>query len=354
MIAGLTRQSFGRLPDGRPVDMYIMRSGTVEVTCITYGGIIVSLRVPDRDGRWSDVVLGYLTLDPYLTNPAYLGAVIGRYANRIACGRFVLGGVSHRLATNDGPNHLHGGERGFDHHLFNASVVDVPDVVGITLKRTSPAGEEHYPGALSVAVTYLLTSDDTLQIHYEATTDAATHVNLTQHSYFNLAGQGSASVLDHELTLHADRYTPVGKSLIPTGIMAPVEGSPFDFRSPARIATRLAEPHEQLAIAGGFDHNWVLSTSPRPLTPAARLRDSSSGRVLDIATTEPGLQFYVGQLLDGSAVGAYARRFTAHSGLCLESQHFPDSPNQPHFPSTVLEPGHVYRSTTTWRFTTVD
>jgi aldose 1-epimerase len=336
------------------VDSYVLSSHTVEVTCITYGGIIVSLRVPDRDGAWSDVVLGYPALEPYLTDRSYLGAVIGRYANRIAGGRFVLGGVTYQLTTNDGVNHLHGGGRGFNQQLWRAAEVNVPDGVGIALSRTSPAGEEHYPGALSVVVTYLLTSDDTFQIHYEATADATTHVNLTQHSYFNLAGQSSASVLDHELTIHADRYTPVGKTLIPTGVIAPVESSPFDFRSPRRIGSRLADPHEQLTLAGGFDHNWVLATSPRPLTPAARLHDPSSGRVLDVATTERGLQFYAGQLLDGSAVGAYGRRFSAHAALCLESQHFPDSPNQPHFPSTVLEPGERYRSTTTWRFTTVD
>jgi aldose 1-epimerase len=203
-------------------------------------------------------------------------------------------------------------------------------------------------------VTYLLTSDATFMIHYEATTDAATPVNLTQHTYFNLAGQGSASVLDHVLMIHADRYTPVATGLIPTGVIASVEATPFDFRLPQRIASRLAVPDEQLAIAGGFDHNWVLAAGPRPLAPAAWLRDPSSGRVLEVATTEPGLQFYGGQLLDGSQVGAHGRRFTPNSGLCLESQHFPDSPNQPQFPSTVLQPGQRYRSTTRWRFTTQD
>jgi aldose 1-epimerase len=334
--------------------MYVLNSRTVEMTCITYGGIIVSLRVPDRHGRWSDVVLGYPALEPYLTNDSYLGAVIGRYANRIAGGRFVLGGVSYQLATNDGANHLHGGVLGFDQHLWTAAVVEAPGAVGVALSRTSPSGEEHYPGALSAVVTYLLTSDNTLLIHYEATTDAATHANVTQHTYFNLAGEGSASVLDHILTIHADRYTPVGTTLIPTGVMASVKDSPFDSQSPQPIGTRLPDPDQQLAIAGGFDHNWVLGTSPRLLPPAARLQDPSSGRVLDIATTEPGLQFYVGQWLDGSSVGAYGRRFSAHSGLCLEAQHFPDSPNQPDFPSTVLEPGQRYRSTTSWRFIRVD
>jgi aldose 1-epimerase len=332
--------------------MYVLSGRTIEVTCITYGGIIASLRVPDREGRWSDVVLGYPTLEPYLTNEAYLGAVIGRCAN--AGGRFVLGGVGHQLATNDGANHLHGGVRGFDQCLWTAAIVDSPGGVGIALHRTSPADEEHYPGTLSVVVTYLLTFDDTFLIHYQATTDAETHVNLTQHTYFNLAGPSGASVLDHELTIHADRYTPVDKTLIPTGVMASVKDSPFDFQSPQRIGTRLADRHEQLAIAGGFDHNWVLSTASRPCTAAARLHDPSSGRVLDCATTEPGVQFYSGQWLDRSSPASDGRRFGAHAGLCLESQHFPDSPNQPQFPSTVLRPGQPYRSTTSWRFTAVD
>jgi aldose 1-epimerase len=331
--------------------MYSIVDGAIELHAITLGAIVVSLRVPDRDGRVADVVLGHGDLDSYLPNPPYLGAVVGRYANRIAFGRFHLDGAVHQLHTNDGEHHLHGGSRGFDRHLWAATPVDDTNAVGVTFTRTSPAGEEHYPGTLDVAVSYLLTPEQTIVLHYEATSDAPTIVNLTQHSYFNLAGETSTSVLDHELTIHAASYTPVDRGLIPTGEIASVAQTPFDFRAPARIGARLLDEHEQLRLARGFDHNFVLARAGSELAPAATLRDPGSGRVLDISTTEPGLQLYTGHLLDGGVTGAYGRALRPSSGLCLETQHFPDSPNQPRFPAAILRPGQRYRSTTTWRFT---
>jgi aldose 1-epimerase len=345
----VTRTFFGRLPDGRSVDIYLMSSETVELRVINYGCVITSIRVPDRRGRWADVVLGHSELEPYLENRPYLGATIGRYANRIAHSRFDLDGRTYRLATNDGTNHLHGGIRGFDQQLWTATVLEAVNVAGVSFRRTSPDGEEHYPGELTATITCRVTGN-TVALDYDATTDAATHVNLTNHTYFNLAGEDCRSVLDHELTIQARRYTPVGAGLIPTGELAIVAGTPLDFRSPHRIGQRLTDRHDQLAVAKGYDHNWVLRGGPPRITPAARLYDPSSGRTLDIATTEPGLQFYDGHLLDGSAIDAYGRRLDAHAGLCLETQHFPDSPNQPHFPPTVLRPGQRYRSATRWRF----
>jgi aldose 1-epimerase len=352
---GVTRRSFGTLADGSPIDLYVITKGDVELSAMTYGGIIVSLRVPDRDGRAGDVVLGHETLERYLPNPAYLGAVAGRCANRIANGRFRLDGISYQLAANDGAHHLHGGNRGFDRHVWTALPIREGDDVGVRFSRTSPAGEEHYPGTLQVSVTYLVSISNVIEIRYEAATDAPTIVNLTQHSYFNLAGESSTSVLDHHLTIHADGYTPVDSSLIPTGEIAPVDGTPSDFRNAAAIGERLQRHRhtdEQLRRGRGYDHNFVLAGGGGTLAPAAELFDRTSGRSLTVATTEPGLQFYSGQLLDGRARGAYGRVLGPHAGLCLETQHFPDTPNHPAFPAITLRAGQTYRSTTTWQFAT--
>ena len=344
-----TRQ-FGRLPGGSAVDLWLLANDAIELQAISLGGIIVSLRVPDRHGHRADVVLGHDALTPYLENRSYFGAVIGRYANRIAGGRFSLDGREYQLAVNDGPNHLHGGLRGFDQHLWKAAPADTAEGAGVTFTRISPAGEEGYPGSLTVSVTYVL-MQDRVELSYYATTDASTVVNLTQHTYFNLGGETSTSILDHELLIHADGFTPVDSSLIPTGAITPVEGTPFDFRTGAVLGERLGWQDAQLRIAGGFDHNYVVGPRGLALAPAAELRDASTGRRLEIRTTEPGLQCYAGQLLDGHVVGAHGRIFTRHAGLCLETQHFPDSPNKPQFPSVVLRPGEEYVSRTTWRFT---
>ena len=296
------------------------------------------------------MVLGYDCLEQYVVNPAYFGAIVGRYANRIAGGRFELDGNRYRLAANDGPNHLHGGIHGFDRQVWAAAPIRSGDAAGVAFTRTSPAGEEHYPGTLHVSVSYLVAPDGVVVLRYEATTDAPTIVNLTQHTYFNLAGETSTSVLDHELQISAEEYTPVGATLIPTGEIASVDGTAFDLRTPAHLGGRIRMSNEQLETAGGFDHNYVLKRPGEGLTQAAELRDAQTGRVLKIATTEPGVQLYAGQLLDGRTFGAYGRRFDRHAGLCLETQHFPDSPNHPNFPPVTLRPGGRYRSVTTWTF----
>jgi len=345
----VTRKPFGADGEGRPVDLYILDNGIIEVHAITFGCVITSMRVPDRTGAKSDVVLGHETLEPYLTNPPYLGAVVGRYANRIARGQFTLDGEAHTLATNNGPNHLHGGPRGFHRQRWDGEPVTKGDTVGVRFSRVSPAGEEGYPGNLHVSVSYLL-SGRTIDLQYEATTDTPTVLNLSQHSYFNLAGPSSADVLRHELTVRADAYTPVDSSLIPTGEIAPVKGSPFDLRSGAVVGERLQQTHEQLRLANGIDHNFVVAGSAGSLRPAAVLHDPASGRRLEVSTTEPGVQVYTGQSLDSRITGAYGRRLTPHTGMCLETQHFPDSPNHPQFPTTVLRPGQRWTSTTRWRF----
>jgi aldose 1-epimerase len=346
----VTCRPFGTLPDGGPVDLYSIATEALELDAITYGGIITSLRARDRRGGLADVVLGYDRLEPYFVNTPYFGAIVGRYANRIAEGRFELDGVRYQLATNDGRNHLHGGRRGFDRQLWAATPVRHGDAAGVIFDRTSPAGEEHYPGTLHVVVSYLVAPGGTVTLGYDATTDAPTIVNLTQHTYFNLGGETSTSVLDHDMQIAADEYTPVGSTLIPTGEIASVDGTPFDFRTPARIGHRVLVPHPQLSTAGGFDHNYVLRRSHGELARAAEIRHAPTGRRLTIATIEPGLQFYSGHLLDGRTTGAYGRRFDRHAGLCLETQHFPDSPNHPGFPSATLRPPAQYRSFTTWTF----
>lgn len=349
--ATLTRQPFGTTPAGEAVDLITLTNARgMKVRVMTYGAIIVSLEVPDRDGALGDVVLGFDSLAGYLGSSPYFGAVVGRYANRIAKGRFTLDGTEYRLATNNGPNHLHGGVRGFDKVVWAAEPFQSDSGVGVILRHVSPDGDEGYPGRLEARVTYTLTDRNELAIDYEATTDRATPVNLSQHSYFNLAGTGD--ILGHELMLAADRYTPVDSTLMPTGELAPVAGTPFDFRQPHRIGERIGDDHPQLRYGGGYDHNFVLRrpTPDTGLALAARLTDPASGRTLEIRTTEPGIQFYSGNFLDGTLTGKGGTVYRHRTGLCLETQHFPDSPNHPDFPSTILEPGQVYRSRTVWAF----
>jgi len=320
----------------------------MEVRATSYGGIITALRVPGRSGSIDDVVLGFDRLDDYLNDHPYFGAIVGRYANRIARGRVSIDGLPCQLTTNDGPNHMHGGARGFDAFVWDAE--PAPGAAAVRFWRLSPDGEEGYPGNLQVQVTYTLTDGNELLVEYVATTDAPTVVNLTQHTYFNLAGQGAGDILGHELMLDADHYTPAGDAQIPTGELAPVSGTPFDFRRPTRIGSRIAAADPQLRTARGYDHNWVLNRAGAGLHLAARVIDPVTGRTLEVRTTEPGVQFYSGNLLDGSLAGKAGVRYRARTGFCLETQHFPDSPNQPAFPSTVLRPGDLFRSTTTFTF----
>jgi aldose 1-epimerase len=349
--ASISRAPFGKLPDGSDVEVLTLTNANgLELRTITYGAIIVSLRVPDRAGRMGDIVLGYDSLDGYLRDSPYFGAVVGRYGNRIARGRFTLDGRTYRLATNNGPNHLHGGIKGFDKALWRAEPVRSDSGVGVVFTYTSPDGEEGYPGTLTARVTYTLTDRDGLFVEYHATTDRPTLVNLTQHTYFNLAGEARRDILGHELVINADSFTPVDSTLIPTGVIAPVEATPFDFRTPAAIGARIAEHHEQLRFGGGFDHNFVLRREGSGLSHAARVVEPSTGRTLDIYTTEPGLQFYSGNFLDGSITGKGGEVYHHRYGFCLEPQHYPDSPNQPRFPSTVLRPGEQYSSRTVFRF----
>jgi aldose 1-epimerase len=347
----VTRAPFGRMPDGRPVDVFTLTSAHgLEVRVISYGAIIVSLHARDRSGRLDDVVLGHDDLAGYLGASLYFGAVVGRYANRIARGRLPLEGRVHSLPINDPPNHLHGGVRGFDKVLWDAEEGTSAEGAAVTLRYASRAGEEGYPGMLRAAVTYTVTDRDELRVDYAAGTDGTTVVNLTQHSYFNLAGASRGDILGHELTIEAEQYLPVDDTMIPTGVVAPVAGTPFDFREPAAIGSRIGQADEQLARGLGYDHNFVLRRRGPGLVPAARLVEPASGRRLDVHTTEPGMQFYSGNHLDGTIRGKSGRVYAARTGLSLETQHFPDSPNHPEFPSTVLQPGQEYRSTTVFTF----
>jgi len=350
--ASVHKEAFGSTADGAAVELYTLTNASgMEVRAMTYGGIIVSLRVPDRTGALGDVVLGYDSLDGYLKSSPYFGAIIGRYGNRIARGRFKLDGKEYKLAINNNPNALHGGRKGFDKVVWKAESFQDQRGVGVVFTYTSADGEEGYPGKLDAKVTYTLADDNSLRFEYQAVTDKPTPVNLTQHTYFNLAGDGSGDILAQELMMKASRFTPVDKTLIPTGELKSVEGTPFDFRTPTAIGARIEAKDEQITFGLGYDHNWVLDREPGGgMQLAARVHDPASGRVMEVTTTEPGLQFYSGNFLDGTLTGKGGHVYQHRAGLCLETQHYPDSPNKPDFPSTVLKPGEEYRSHTVYAF----
>ncbi|WP_280817537.1 aldose epimerase family protein [Variovorax sp. TBS-050B] len=348
---GIATREFGHMPDGRPVTEYTLDNGRgLSLSTINLGGIVTALRVPGRDGRAGNIVLGLPTLAEYLQPHPHFGTIVGRYANRIAHGRFTLDGTPHQLTINNGVHSLHGGTHGFGTRFWEiAPVDDAPDAVAVELRYTSADGEEGFPGELRLAVRYALsTRANTWRIDYRAETDRATVLNLSHHDYFNLAGEGA--VLDHRLTIPASRFCPVDAGLIPLGTAA-VAGTPFDFRAPMPIGERMADRHEQLLAAGGYDHNWVLDRpAPDGLALAARLEHEATGRVMEVHTTEPAVQFYSGNFLDGSLRGADGEPLRRGAGLCLETQHHPDAPNRPEFPSTVLRPGERFHSATEHRF----
>jgi aldose 1-epimerase len=347
--SSIDKQPFGTLADGTAVDRYrLAGGGGIEAEITPFGGIVTALRVPDRDGVVANVVLGLPRLEDYTAPGRFFGAIVGRYANRIARGRFMLDGQEVRLAVNNGPNALHGGPGGFNQRLWR---VESAGDGALVLAYRSRHGEEGYPGTLDVTVTYALTPDNGLRIDYRAVTDRPTVINLTNHSFFNLAGEGSGSVEGHELMVNAAAYTPVDETSIPTGEIAPVAGTPFDFTTPVRIGARIRDGHRQLVLARGYDHNFVIDRQGRdePVL-AARVVEPGSGRVMEVLTTEPGVQVYTGNYLDGTLVGTGGRVYRQGDGLCLETQHFPDSPNRSEFPSTRLNPGEVFRSTTIYRF----
>ncbi|WP_155056115.1 aldose epimerase family protein [Streptomyces blattellae] len=342
---------FGTLADGTKIYSWSLENGGTKLKVLSYGGIVQSLEIPDRRGRYTNVSLGFDNIEDYVAKSPYFGALIGRYGNRIGQGRFTLDGKSYQLSVNDGANSLHGGAQGFDKRVWDIEPFTKGSDVGLYLYYTSVDGEMGYPGTLRVKVTYTLTRSGDWRIDYEATTDKATVVNLTSHVYWNLAGEGSGTIENHELKIAASRYTPVDSGLIPTGELAPVAGTPFDFRRTKAIGEDIREAHQQLLYGKGIDHNWVLDKgiTARPEW-IATLKDPASGRTLTMATTEPGLQFYSGNFLDGTLVGPSGRTYRQGDALCLETQHFPDSPNQPSFPSTLLRPGQTYRSTTVHSF----
>ena len=349
--AGVEQQPFGTR-EGRPVTLYkLTNSHGVEVDAMNYGGIILSIRVPDRKGQFADIVLGHEKMEGYIPNPPYIGAIVGRYANRVANGTFTLDGKTYTLPKNDGPNTLHGGTtRTFDKVAWEGEPLKGSN--GVAFTYVSKDGEEGFPGNVKVKVTYTLTDGNVLLIDYEATTDKATPINVSQHSYFNLKGEGNGDILDHEVTINADRFTPVDKNLIPTGELRPVKGTPLDFSKPTKIGTRIDDSYEQLVLGHGSDHNFVLNPKPAQngLVLAARVDEPSSGRVLEVWTTQPAVQFYTGNFLDGSVTGKEGHVYKRRYGFCLETQHFPDSPNHPDFPTTILKPGETFHQKTVFKF----
>jgi len=345
----LITKPFGTTPDGAEITLFTLSNDrNLEVSIINFGGAITSIKVPDRNGVTGDVVLSYDTLDEYVRNPRFFGGLIGRHANRIANGKFSLNGVAHQLAQNNGANHLHGGNKGYDKRVWSVEGRRPGDSVAVRLTYLSKDGEENYPGNLKASVDYMVNNDNELKIEYRATTDNDTIVNLTNHSYFNLAGRGD--ILEHQLMINADSFTPVSKDLIPTGEIRQVAETPMDFRKPTTIGSRINEPFDQLGFTGGYDHNYVLRESANPLRLACKLHEEFSGRTLEVFTTQPGLQFYSGNFLDGSLKGRGGVVYEKYAGLCLETQGFPDAPNHANFPSTVLRVGEVYEEVAVFRF----
>ena len=338
--------------DGRPVILYTLTNAHgVEISAMNYGGIIQSIRVPDRNGKFADIVLGHDTAEGYMPNPPYIGAIVGRYANRIANGTFTLDGKTYTLPKNDGPNTLHGGTtKTFDKVIWESQPLKGKNAVSFTY--LSADGEEGFPGNLKVTVTYTLTDSNELVIDYDATTDKATPINVSQHSYFNLKGEGIGDILDHEIMINADKFTPVDKNLIPTGELHPVKGTPLDFTTSTRVGARIDDSYDQIVLAHGYDHNWVINRKGDGLTLAARVYEPTTGRVLEVSTTQPGVQFYTGNFLDGTLTGKGGRVYQFRDAFAMEPQDFPDSPNHPNFPSCELKPGQTYQSTMVYKFST--
>jgi aldose 1-epimerase len=345
----IDKQPFGTGPNGEAVDIYTLRNDKgAEARIMTYGGIVVSLKMPDKNGNFDDVVLGYDTLESYLNKSPYFGALVGRYGNRIGGAKFTLDGAAYTLATNDGPNMLHGGFKGFDKRVWTAQPQESADGPQLLLSYLSKDGEEGFPGNLNVNATFTLMNDNSLRLQYRAVTDKDTVVNLTHHGYFNLAGKGD--ILDHVVMIPADRFTPVDATLIPTGELRPVDNTPFDFRTPTAIGARIEQDDEQLKFGKGYDHNWVVNKKPGELSLMARVTEPTTGRVMEVWSTEPGLQFYSGNFLDGTITGKGGRVYAHRDAFCMEPQHFPDSPNKPDFPSVELKPGDTYSNTIIYRF----
>ncbi len=345
----ISQLPFGMTSNRQLVDVYTLRNSKgMEAQISNYGGIVVSLKVPDKNGVLGDVVLGYDNLNSYIKNSPYFGAIVGRYGNRIAKGKFKLDGIEYSLACNDGPNHLHGGIKGFDKVVWEAMPFMSAKGPALKLTYTSIDGEEGYPGNLKITAVYTVTEDNALRLEFTATTDKPTVVNLTHHSYFNLAGKGD--ILNHQVMINADKFTPVDETLIPTGELLAVDGKPFDFRNPTAIGARINDNDEQLKYGKGYDHNWVINKPEKVLGLMARVYEPTSGRVMEVWSTEPGLQFYSGNFLDGTIKGKYGWIYQFRNGFCMEPQHFPDSPNKPSFPSVVLRPGQVYKNVIMYKF----
>jgi aldose 1-epimerase len=347
----IDKQPFGSTPSGEAVDIYTLRNDKgAEARIMNYGGIVVSLKMPDKDGNFDDVVLGYDNLDSYVKNSPYFGALVGRYGNRIAGAKFTLDGTTYTLATNDGPNTLHGGRKGFDKQVWSGKAKMTDDGPQLVLHYLSKDGEEGFPGNLDVTATYTLTQDNALRLEYTATTDKDTVLNLTHHGYFNLACKGD--ILNHVVMIPADRFTPVDSTLIPTGVLQPVDNTPFDFRTPTAIGARIDQDDEQLKFGKGYDHNWVINKNPDELGLMARVTEPTTGRVMEVWSIQPGLQFYSGNFLDGTITGKGGRVYAHRSAFCMEPQRYPDSPNKPEFPTTELKPGEVYHNTIIYKFST--
>jgi aldose 1-epimerase len=346
----ISQAPFGKTADGTPVEIYTLRNHNgMEARVMTYGGIVVSLKVPDKNGKFGDVVLGYDNLDDYVKNNPFFGALVGRYGNRIAKGKFTLDGHEYTLALNNAPNNLHGGPVGFDKRVWKVARADVgPDGPRLELTYLSQDGDQGFPGNLKVTATYTVTADNGLCLDYTATTDKDTICNLTQHSYFNLAGKGD--ILNHQVFINADKFTPVDSTLIPTGELKPVAGTPFDFRTATAVGTRINDNDEQLKFGHGYDHNWVANKPLGKLGLVARVTEPSTGRAMEVWSTEPGVQFYTGNFLDGSITGKGGWVYELRNGLCFEPQHYPDSPNHPQFPSVELKPGQTYQNTIIYKF----